>query len=353
MLTFRAIHNIVCEDAWQKMWDHYLYFETEPTVRKYLENRYDQLHIEDAKAFATRNTYRMIYLSKQAREFFDSGINSSLLVRPLLLYYGMVNLAKMLILSYDPHYPSHTKLLAHGVTTRKLKKGGYQFLEDEIKIQKDGLLPHLMSILTGSNPRESYKIKELISLIPELMHTYNKLYAEEELHAIYIPDEVDTEQLRTSLYLPLTLLQSNNDSIEHFVSKLNQYNQSAAYFTAGEVYEQQRIFNLNWHHPDGLHLLDAPNGFSNPLFIRDLMGRHYLWTRAEERLMLPEITIHFLIMYVLGMLCRYDGDLWGEIHFSFYSEDLYLIHEFIHSSPRKYPNLILNHLFNEIYYFRH
>ncbi len=353
-LKYHAIHNIACEDAWQKMWDHFLYFETEPTVRKFLESCYQ--HIDDGidqSVLAQRNTYKMIYLSKQAREFFQSGVNSSLLVRPLLLYYGMVNLAKMLILAHDPLYPSHTKLLAHGVTTRKLKKGDYLFLEDEVKIQKDGLLPHLMSLLTGRNPRESYKIKELISLIPELMHTYQKLYQDEVLIPIYIPDEVDTKHLRTTLYLPLSILEHERVRLEDFVSKLNQFNQDPDYFTAGEIYERQKIFELYWHQHEGLHLFDSPNGFSNPIFIRDVMGRHYFWTRLEERLILPEITVHLLIMYLLGMLCRYDGDLWGEIHFSFYSQDLYLIHEFIHTSPRKYPNLILNLLFNEIYYFKH
>lgn len=352
-MQYHAIHNITCEDAWLKMWDHFIYFETEPTVRKFLEDRYQHLEEGDPKALAYRNAYKMIYLSKQAREFFQSGVNSSLLVRPLLLYYGMVNLAKMLILSYDPLYPSHTKLLAHGITTRKLKKGDYVFLEDEVKIQKDGLLPHLMTILTGSNPRESYKIKELISLIPELLHTYNKLYQEEVLLPVYIPDEVDTKLFRTTLYLPLSILESTGLLLETFVAWLNQFNQGSDYFTAGEIYEQQHIFKLYWHQQEGLHLFDAPNGFSNPIFVRDMMGKNYFWTRPEKRLILPEITVHFLIMYILGMLCRYDGDLWGELHFSFYSQDLYLIHEFIHTSPRKYPNLILNLLFNEIYYFKH
>jgi hypothetical protein len=322
-------------------------------VRSYLEERYQDVNEGDGKSLAFRNTSKMIYLSKQAREFFHSGINSSMLVRPLLLYYGMVNLAKMLILVHDPYYPTHTKLLAHGVTTRKLKKGDYLFLEDEVKIQRDGLLPHLMSFLTGTKPRDDYKIKELISLIPELINTYNKLYHDEILAPIYVPDEVDTQWLRTSLYLPLSLLDEKGSQLEDFVLWINQYNQSSDYFSAGEIYERQNIFKLNWHHHNGLHVFDAPNGFSNSIMIRDMMGKHYMWTRPEERLMLPEIAVHFLIMYLLGMLCRYDGDLWGEIHFSFYSQDLYLIHEFIHTSPRKYPNLILNLLFNEIYYFKH
>lgn len=352
-MKFHAIHTVVCEDPWQKMWDHFLYFETEPTVIRFLSSRYEQLQIdEDHENLAKHNAHKMIYLSKQAREFFHSGIGSNVLVRPLLLYYGMVNLAKMLILALDPYYPSHTKLLAHGITTRKMKKGDYHFLQDEVKLQKDGLLPHLMQLLTGNKRKDSYIVKELISLIPELRSTFHTLYQENVLMPIYISDEFDTSTFCTSLFLPLSILEQKDLSLPAFVDYINQFNTSDDYFSAGQIYDRQNIFQLNWHSIANVHVFDSPNGFNNPLFIRDLMGKYSFWLQPDERLMLPEVTIHLLTMYVLGMLCRYDGDLWGRMHFSFYSQDLYLIQEFIHISPRKYPNLILNLLFGEIYDFR-
>ncbi|MEH7537842.1 YaaC family protein, partial [Bacillus toyonensis] len=52
-------------------------------------------------------------------------------------------LFKACLLTIDPNYPESTTVLAHGVTTRKRKKQGYQFLEDEVKIQKNGLFTHV------------------------------------------------------------------------------------------------------------------------------------------------------------------------------------------------------------------
>jgi len=350
-LKYHSIQHIACENAWQKMWDHYLFFETEPTVRGYLAEQYRSLGYENSDALAYRNTYKMIYLSKQAREFFHSGVNSSLLVRPLLLYYGMVSLAKMLILSRDPDYPSRTSLLAHGVTTKKIKKSQYLFLEDEVKIQKEGLLAHLMQLITGVKIKGDYQIKELITLIPELSSSYTKLYREERLISVYVSDEINAETKETTIFLPLGLLDYLGFGMKEFSNWVNQYNEDEVCFTEGEMYPRENIFSLKWKHPAGIHVLDHPDGFSNHLFLKDVMGHDYFWTKPEEKLLIPEIMVHFLIMYLLGMLCRYEGDLWGEIHFSFYSQDLYLIHEFIHNSPRKFPNLILNMLFNEIYYF--
>ena len=59
------------------------------------------------------------------------------LFKPMLLFYGMGQLFKACLLTIDPNYPESTSVLAHGVTTRKRKKQGYQFLEDEVKIQKN------------------------------------------------------------------------------------------------------------------------------------------------------------------------------------------------------------------------
>ncbi len=59
-----------------------------------------------------------------------------------------------------------------------------------------------------------------------------------------------------------------------------------------------------------------------------------------------------MVMFNLGMLCRYETELWGEIIFSFSSEDMYIINEFLNSSVRVFPNLILNEIFQEIFIFQ-
>jgi hypothetical protein len=350
-LDYNAIHRIPCENSWQKMWDQFVFFESEPTARQFLTSRYSHLDERERKSCAYRNTQKLIYLSKQAREFFNTGMNSNILVRPLLFYYGMVNLAKMLILTLDPWYPSHTSLLAHGVTTRKIKKAQYEFMEDEIKVQKDGLIPHLIQLIADKKVRETYRMKELLSLIPELSMGYERIYHDTQLVPVYVHDEMDASTLRTEAYFPISLLDERNVTLHSFCEWVNGFNKAEHYFEPGIVYQRQGIFSLYWRHSHGIHGLDSPNGFSNHLFFRDLMGRYYVWNKPEERLMLPEIIHHLLVMYLLGMLCRYEGDLWGEIHFSFHSQDLYVIHEFMNLSPRKYPNLILNLMFQEVFIF--
>src|SRR5699024_4034165 len=92
------------------------------------------------------------------------------LLQPILYFYGMVHLLKALLIVKRPHYPESTKMLAHGVSTRKRKKKQYSFLEDEVKVQHQGLFPYFSEHLFHMKhiPFEKITMQKLIALIPEL-----------------------------------------------------------------------------------------------------------------------------------------------------------------------------------------
>ena len=75
------------------------------------------------------------------------------------------------MLTIDPNYPS-TTAVAHGVSSRKRKKQRYHFLEDEVKIQKNGLFSHVAEQLFHIKPLEAEKFNmlELMGNIPELQN---------------------------------------------------------------------------------------------------------------------------------------------------------------------------------------
>ena len=141
----KRIHRIPCENPYEKMWNMFIYFESEIHVKELLTDFYYDQFQGEASKYAFQNTHKFIYYIKQGREYYHAASSSNILVKPLLFYYGMVSLLKAVILTMDPMYPSHTKVLQHGITSRKLKKSEYSFSEDEVKVQKDGLFP-LLSI---------------------------------------------------------------------------------------------------------------------------------------------------------------------------------------------------------------
>lgn len=348
----KCIHRIACENPLEKLWSMFVYFESEPHVKSFLEQCYQSHHGEDASRFAFQNTHRFIYNIKQGREYYLAAANSNILVKPLLLYYGMVSLLKAVILTSEPGYPAHTKVLQHGITSRKLKKSDYTFSEDEIKVQKEGLFPMVAGHLDCSQLiGEKFKVKHLLSIIPELRESYEKTYSQASLIPLHISRHIDFSSPTTTFYLPESILDHYHLSYEGFIHFLNRYNQKDARFDHHSIQAPKGIIRIIWDHPQKIHVSESPTGFENNLFIQDYKGNHFFIHDHHPTLFIPELMAHYMLMYILGMLCRYETELWGEIIFSFTSGEMFIINEFLNISQRKFPNMILNLLFDERFIF--
>ncbi len=362
------IKHLKSERPYQEMWNTFVYFESEPTTKEFLEKIYIKNGYDESFKYAFLNTSKFIYFIKQSKEYFHSAENSNILVKPLLIYYGMMNLIKAIVLTKDPDYPRNSGVLRHGITTRKLKKNNYSFRDDEIKIQKEGLLPHFYSLVTNHSSDKiegnKYQIKELISLLPELQTSYQRIFQQQLLYPIEISIENHNKKTQTlMLRIPKKVLQFFNQDQKKFCKDLNLYNQKKDFtFSLCQNVDQQNIEYSKFLSEDAIYIdyliknenvnnLSYYNIFQNPMIIQDFKGNYFIKPIIDTKLILPELMIYYMIMYNLGMLCRYETELWGDINFSFTSEDMYIINEFINISLRKFPNLVLNLLFNEILVF--
>ncbi len=345
----KPIHRIYSENPYQKMWDTFVYFESEPTTKQFLQMIYEKTDKNHGYKHAFANTSKFIYFIKQGKEYFFSASKSDLLVKPLLIYYGMMSLLKAVILTRDPNYPSRSGVLRHGLTTRKLKKSNYQFHDDEIKIQKDGLLSLYYTLITEKPINDiegnKYKIKELLSLLPELHESYQRLYQEQIIYPIFFtkPLSPSKNEFKISSSI-LSLYQEDSSQLLHALNRYSNHKNHP--FTL--VSEQTDYLTFVWMKSDNITTVST---FQHPMFTLDYKGRSYLRPFKENSFFLPEMMIDYMLMYNLGMLCRYDTELWGEIIFSFASEDMYIINEFVNLTLRKFPNLILNALFDQFIIF--
>ncbi len=347
----RKIRHIYSENPYNKLWDTFVFFESEPTTKKFLADIYHKQKDINSIKYSFQNTSKFIYFLKQAREYFLSAEKSNILVKPLLIYYGMMNLVKAVILTKEPSYPSRTGVLRHGITTRKLKKLNYQFHDDEIKIQKEGLLTLFYTIMTN-NQIESiegnkYKIKELLSLLPELSESYHRLFNERKFFNITIEPLNDSSVL---LSIPRDTLIFYEYLPTHLVNELNKYTEGNSNPFYLEKSNDKKSIAIKWIGTINKPLLYA-NFFDHPMLIQDMKGNYSFRPYSSPASHLPEIMVDYMLMFNLGMLCRYETELWGDIIFSFTSEDMYIINEFINITMRKFPNMILNNLLDEFLIF--
>jgi len=157
-----------------------MFFSNEKTARDFLEQKYEEKKITNYKQEALKNAIKFTMWLKQSFDIFSSLTKSSLWIKPLLMYYGMMSLLKAYLITIDEGYPKSVSVLRHGLSTKKRKK--LNILDDSVKIQKDGLITQITQRLQiPFYPGLSFNIKDLFSSLPELQATYKTLYKEQTL----------------------------------------------------------------------------------------------------------------------------------------------------------------------------
>jgi len=98
-----------------KIWNELLEFETRDLVERFIKNKFG----------GVPNARRIQQITSnfiQAREYFKSAENSSITVRPLLQYYGVMALTKGLILCLDVMQTEDQLKASHGLEIKNWKE---------------------------------------------------------------------------------------------------------------------------------------------------------------------------------------------------------------------------------------
>ncbi|MGG6433042.1 YaaC family protein [Anoxybacillus sp. D401a] len=225
------------------MWE---VFYSSNFVHQFLLERYKQEGREDAEKKSYNNCYPFMYYLQHGKKFYDTAREAPLAIKPVLLFYGNVQLLKACLLTIHPDYPESSSVLAHGVSTRKRKKQNYDFFKDEVKIQKHGLFTYFSE--------KMFHVK----------HVYGEKFSMEQL-------------LR-------------------------------------QIEELSPLFDL------------------------------YFKQQNEQNKHIHEIVAHYLLLYNLSMICRYETEWWYDLLHS-YSNDAYpFIVQFLDVTEWKIPSYLYRYL---------
>ncbi|KAA6442333.1 YaaC family protein [Bacillus atrophaeus] len=304
--------------TYQEWKDLSVFYSIEST-QKFLEKVYKIKDIDDAKRHSFKNSERFIFFLKHAESFYKQASVSPLEIKPILLFYGMSQLLKACLITTDPSYPSHTSVLAHGVTARKRKKQNYCFIEDEVKIQRNGLCMHVMKHLFEKSgiEDERYTMKKLLTAVPELSSIF---YFQQK------------EQF-------ITRIEKRNEIVSVPESVVISYKMSDSRFAEYVSYHLQWEFlkkeqdNLLFHIP-----LKDKNPWTSTSILFDIeKEQYYIPNQRDQFLHLPEMAIHYLVLYNIGMIARYETEWWYELLTQHASDDYVIIQHFISITESKFP----------------
>ncbi|MFT4417127.1 YaaC family protein [Fredinandcohnia humi] len=311
------------------IWQSFNALHAANTTQHLLYKCYKKSSVPDAEKKSYENSYPFIYYLEHGQNYFQLSENAPLSIKPVLLFYGMVQLLKACLLTVDPQYPESTSVLAHGVSTRKRKKQSYEFFHDEVKVQKNGLFSHFSERMFHLKQMEGEKftMEQLFKRIPEL-HNLFILHFQKNL---YIKTSIDEEN---TLQIPVDVLDSYHMTSRRFLD----------YITNALPFQNSpRQQEGTGDGPLLLHIEQSKEQLplsSSPLLFHIYENAFYLPKDRELLSVFPEIMVHYLLLYNLSMISRYETEWWSELLHSYSSNDYPFIRQFLAITADKVPYLL-------------
>lgn len=306
------------------------YLTSQQTTQKYLEHCYMQINEPNIEKKSYENYNAFLYYLDHGKKFYEIGNDVDIVAKPVLYFYGLSHLLKACLITKRPHYPESTQDLSHGVTTRKRKKRDYTFMDDEVKVQQKGLFPYFSKYLYSidSIPFEKIQMRDLFSIIPELTPFFS-LQGEQKLIEI---GSIGT----VTLNFPSIILDNFHLTTHAFVKKIEGFLPSI--ISVEEDSKKGMVIQLE----EKLHRLNGP------FFIHQENNKIYFPLQRNHFIPISEVMVHYLLLYNLSMLSRYEAEWWGDLLTSKSEIDYPFITQFLHITAKKIPVLLEETLYQNV-----
>lgn len=287
------------------------------------------------------------YCIQQAYEYYQAAKATTISTSPLQLYYGMLSLAKAVILCETP------KLLLddikyHGLSTRPASSHTQQLaqtsagsLDKQFAVVSGGVFKELCEILSTTNlVGNSFELGDLLKCDPQLSLLYDRLngnssgclplYNHGQNHSNQTFVEVTSTIAEIAVRIPK--LKDNAFEIVELANMPHHIRVSELGTT--KISELAKVYHI----PAGGRVLRA-----HPRSIDATGNPANKYVSVE--------TCDYALMFILSNCVRYKQDLWRSCQIEGTQSEFSMIPSFISSSIRRYPNKILDVLFKENHNF--
>ena len=326
----------------KEIWSSLSYFESQHNCKQYLKKKFTP-SIRKLQEISKELTYAV----RTAKEYYHASNQVSILTKPLQIYYGMVHLSKSLfVATYGKRSPSQS----HGL--RKAGRWTEKILADmSVKVLKDGTLPQLHSCYCKERLRDTtFRLGELLSVVPELKSSFESVYKQKS-NALRIKRPRERQVIISDPELEKYGFLFDVENPEDY-KRVQKHNEEILLRIKG-IGDKYHISHSVIPYPRATRALYLREKWrrdtedvEDPALLA-VSGEEYFLLplrKGQEDVALPELSSHFLTMYVLGMLSRYEPRKWGEIIKGEESGEIYVIQKFLETTERKFPNMILNEL---------
>ena len=350
---FRRSRNrveILADNPEQEVWFLLSEDESEYAVKRKL-SRYLQtegIEIDDEELSQAVSYFS--YCLKQAKEYFNAAKNVSILTRPLLLFYGMVCLAKVLIILKEPRYPLEVRksrnLQQHGLTFFDKRSDDILLENDIVQIKSEGTFSSVYRFFKEELPEQKeYSIGDLYGWIHEL-YTYFPIESNLRTHLAMVNNSIDAAnghivlKIRVvnwdqfeekSIYEVYPFLKEDFDLREEDGSKV-----FVGKIDANKKKYPKEIRDSFERKAKQEELVKEIEKYLGEFCRYDLLTREYLVPRGEQFKLNPLLAT-YMLMYGYSRVCRYQPQKWGQVIEGRTSNERWLVEKAVELSAKIFP----------------
>jgi len=372
--------DIITDNPIREVWKNLRIFLDESFV---IDNicKFHSIHKGKHKNNIKKQAKQINYCIRQAEEYFSASSRVSLVTRPLLLYYGTVSLTKALTLIRLKGEYSFDKLRATG----KHKHHGLVLLDSINDTKPTVDIETFFSSLQCNIFRNkdlqnrpwghfSLFYQSLVPcayLIKEEIQQIGKMFAIKKDKVQSCSNLLDINSISTP-FVCLTLIKILPDlcsdliglginpglfdgEVELMTTQHNGYHKKDYNFFIYDIQKEEGellikyykelnpllSFDMNFYNNIHFKITNDNQQLNFPEIIDDINNKKYFILKPSSYITEP--VPYFIILFCLGMLCRYHPDIWVSI-IDKNIRIAELTNTFLNLAYRKFPNLILDQM---------
>ena len=319
-------YNIFTENPEEEIWNHLLQYTYKSKIEKYFEAKnikFNEEIFDEIKCSIL-----------QAKEYYRLSKDADISVKPLLIYYGTINLltaCSLLISGEKIIITNHGMKIDETGVDGSLGSWNVRFNN----ITDGGIHVFLKCITKGKVESVDgvWKLNELLMSIPEISEIENLCYSNALPYC-----------------LPLNVICMDNETIETI--NVNSYTIEQVKEFLSEVDGFQNNYIKPTFKNDNFIL--KHKYLADDISYETISGHKYLLRshiKNGKKVILPQWTYYTICLFGLSTLCRYNPKTWNKfVTYDEYNEKL-LVSKFLALCIRLLPNFCLNIIDNKSYQF--
>lgn len=333
---------------YEAMWNHLRMLKVPKNVEALLTGKMKskRSNLYEENDLTLRKSYQIAYAIRQADEYFNAADTVSIVTSPLMYFYGMLSLAKAVIVA-DNEDLLLEDIKYHGLYTRAITTELESYntdhlawcMDKEFAVTNDGVLSQFIALIQGFNiPNQSIiRFKDILKINPEIGEIYNRYYDEPPHYFPLYHHTISRDPLKIELNPSTTDRELFLQSFDYI---------SEDFDLSGEILHNQALIITSKEHlenfPEYMGMyFPVPGG----KFL--VSGLEYINDgESHRKYICPEIC-DYIGMFILGNIVRYKQEFWGQTVNGERDGSIALINLFVSIARNRFPNFILNKLFAE------